>query len=250
MSFLKEKEWIFLNEINHMVHATKDVNEMRKKLLELLGVLIPSDSSSFYLAKEGNDNKLLYKPVVINISQEDVKNYLEYGEKVDYTIPIFKHGRPIAYKETDLLDDSVRKKTVYYNDFLAHGHEYPASLCIAQNGVCYGAVTLFRSKNSGDFSDRDIFILNQLQNHLSTRLISEFERTSNYNSTAKLYELAYSWHLTAREMDVIKFVLAGLNNEEISNELFIGQSTVKKHLRNIYRKLDVKNRVQLIKLLL
>lgn len=251
MSFLKEKEWIFFNEITHMIHVTQDLHEMRINLLELLSVLIPYDSSSFYLAQNNKNDKLLCKPVVINISEEDIRKYLQYGEQVDYTIPIFKHARPIAYKETDLLEDSVREKTVYYNDFLAHGLEFPASLSIAHNRTCLGAITLFRSKSSGDFCDRDIFLLNQLQNHLSTRLFLEFSKGNNNKyTTGKSYDLACEYQLTIREIEVLDLALDGLNNEDISNKLFIVQSTVKKHLRNIYRKLDVKNRIQLMKLLL
>lgn len=55
--------------------------------------------------------------------------------------------------------------------------------------------------------------------------------------------------LTAREREVINALLDldSSTNEEIARRLFISTSTLKNHLTTIYSKLDVKNRVQLMK---
>src|SRR5699024_643646 len=52
--------------------------------------------------------------------------------------------------------------------------------------------------------------------------------------------------LSKRELEIFDFVLKGYTNEQISNELWISINTVKKHLRNMYEKLDVSNRTSLI----
>lgn len=54
-----------------------------------------------------------------------------------------------------------------------------------------------------------------------------------------------SFGVTTREVEIIGLVMRGCSNREIENELFISLETVKKHIFNIYRKLGVKNRVQL-----
>jgi len=51
--------------------------------------------------------------------------------------------------------------------------------------------------------------------------------------------------LTARETDIIKLVARGLANEEIARRLNVKVGTLKIHLHNIYRKLDVDSRVSL-----
>ena len=48
--------------------------------------------------------------------------------------------------------------------------------------------------------------------------------------------------LTNRECQLLKLVSDGLSNDEIAEELFISTETVKTHLSNIYKKLEVKNR--------
>jgi DNA-binding CsgD family transcriptional regulator len=50
-----------------------------------------------------------------------------------------------------------------------------------------------------------------------------------------------------REIDIIKLIGNGLNNNEIAEKLFISPLTVKKHRNNILTKSDSKNTAQLIK---
>ena len=52
--------------------------------------------------------------------------------------------------------------------------------------------------------------------------------------------------LTKREQEVIEQVLAGKSNKEIASTLFVSERTVEFHLQNIYNKLDVKSRVELV----
>lgn len=50
--------------------------------------------------------------------------------------------------------------------------------------------------------------------------------------------------LSEREFDVLRLIAAGKANREIATDLFITEGTVKTHLNNLYRKLDVHSRTQ------
>ena len=50
--------------------------------------------------------------------------------------------------------------------------------------------------------------------------------------------------LTARELQIMKAVARGLPNKAIAKELWITEQTVKFHLGNVYRKLDIANRTE------
>ncbi|RAJ92952.1 LuxR family transcriptional regulator [Aliidiomarina maris] len=56
--------------------------------------------------------------------------------------------------------------------------------------------------------------------------------------------------LTAREAGVVTLLIDGLSNQDIAARLFITERTVKEHLTNIFKKLDVKDRLQLALLVL
>jgi DNA-binding NarL/FixJ family response regulator len=50
--------------------------------------------------------------------------------------------------------------------------------------------------------------------------------------------------LTERELTIIKAVARGLSNQAIAKELWVTEQTVKFHLTNIYRKLNIANRTE------
>jgi DNA-binding NarL/FixJ family response regulator len=56
------------------------------------------------------------------------------------------------------------------------------------------------------------------------------------------------WQLTERERDILKCMVDGLNNNEIAGTLFISLGTVKFHVSNIFHKLGVDSRVEVVKL--
>lgn len=55
-----------------------------------------------------------------------------------------------------------------------------------------------------------------------------------------------SYELSERELDILQGITVGLSNQEIARQMVIAESTVKWHVKNIYSKLQVHNRVQAI----
>jgi len=53
-----------------------------------------------------------------------------------------------------------------------------------------------------------------------------------------------SFPLSEREREVLQFVAKGLSNKEIAASMKLSPSTVKRHVENILRKLQLKNRVE------
>jgi LuxR family maltose regulon positive regulatory protein len=50
--------------------------------------------------------------------------------------------------------------------------------------------------------------------------------------------------LSERELEVLALIAEGYSNAEIAQELYITTGTVKRHVNNIYGKLDVHSRTQ------
>ncbi len=72
---------------------------------------------------------------------------------------------------------------------------------------------------------------------VASKILQEFSIQKTDASGSKLSE---------REKEVLQLVSQGLGNKEIGKVLFITESTVKNHLRNILDKLHLQNRMQLI----
>lgn len=52
--------------------------------------------------------------------------------------------------------------------------------------------------------------------------------------------------LSRREVEVVVLVLEGMTNREVANQLCVAEKTVKFHLTNIYKKLNISRRSQII----
>jgi DNA-binding NarL/FixJ family response regulator len=52
--------------------------------------------------------------------------------------------------------------------------------------------------------------------------------------------------LTARESEAVALLVRGLRNREIASAMYVSVDTVKTHLRNVYRKLEVRNRAEVV----
>jgi len=88
----------------------------------------------------------------------------------------------------------------------------------------------------------------EIQNYVMK--IKEMERkikSGKTESEEELKERLRKLGLTEREIDVLKLISEGFNNDEIAGKMYISKNTVKSHIKNIYIKLDVKNRIQAIK---
>jgi NarL family two-component system response regulator LiaR len=60
----------------------------------------------------------------------------------------------------------------------------------------------------------------------------------------RLVEAADTAGLTRRELEILRLMAEGLSNAQLARMLWVTEQTVKFHLSNIYRKLDVANRTE------
>ena len=84
-------------------------------------------------------------------------------------------------------------------------------------------------------------VLAILSRFLSRQAVARPPLYEHANLEKHLSELDVS----PREAEITGLILRGFSNEEIGDKLFISVETVKKHISNIYRKLGIKNRLQL-----
>ncbi|CQR70472.1 Transcriptional regulatory protein DegU [Sporomusa ovata DSM 2662] len=81
---------------------------------------------------------------------------------------------------------------------------------------------------------------------LAKRLFGEFSRQEERRVTPQERRSSKEERLTYREVEVLKLIGRGMNNQEIAQELFLSEKTVKNHLTNIFRKISVVDRTQAV----
>lgn len=74
---------------------------------------------------------------------------------------------------------------------------------------------------------------------ITAKLLGEFNRLSERKTRPSNYD-----DLTNRELDVLQLIARGMANKDIAQSLFISEKTVKNHITNIFRKLNVEDRTQ------
>lgn len=82
--------------------------------------------------------------------------------------------------------------------------------------------------------------------HLATKIINEFAKIAQNQNNLKQdsQEIELKRDLSLREKEVLRMVAKGYTNKEIGVALCISENTVRNHLRNIFEKLQLENRVQ------
>ncbi len=86
-----------------------------------------------------------------------------------------------------------------------------------------------------------------LKNHIYLTVYDGMSKTQQIDVIRQTETLE---ELTVREKEVLQHILSGESNREIAQALFISESTVKTHARNIFSKYDVGSRAELISTLL
>lgn len=78
-----------------------------------------------------------------------------------------------------------------------------------------------------------------IQPNMTGELVKEFNRVTLIEQDKSITN-----NLTNREIEVLKLIAEGMINKEIAKNLFISEKTVKNHISNIFKKLDVNDRTQ------
>jgi DNA-binding CsgD family transcriptional regulator len=131
---------------------------------------------------------------------------------------------------SDFYSQREFHQTGMYADYLTHfGIEHDMMMCLGGNGHRTRRILFWRT-GGPDFDDRDRVVLALLRAPLN-----ELYR---YRSGTILAGRL----LTPRQLELLQLVAEGHTNADIARHLFVSISTIRKHLENIYERLEVTNR--------
>jgi DNA-binding NarL/FixJ family response regulator len=61
-------------------------------------------------------------------------------------------------------------------------------------------------------------------------------------------QLQSAYKITDREFEVIELIITGISSTDVAEKLRISERTVEAHLNNIYKKMNVKNKIEMLNL--
>lgn len=243
---LTEQQWESFHLFLLDLYPLKNVNQIQQYVLEKLEVMIPHKRSFFDLGTVKNSEIHFFHPMSLNISKELLKKYYADYQQRDYATWYFSAKEPAVYLDSALVPDASRELSPIYREWMKPMDAYYGLGCTIVKEYFYGSITLFRSKEEGDFNSSEHKLLEYINLHLSSHLYNLFPVGIGEQCLLEEEEpLRRIFRLSKRETEIVKLAAAGKSNQEIAQSLCISETTVKKHISHIFEKMQVSNRSQL-----
>jgi len=213
----------------------QDEHGLRVFLGEQLSRLLRADFYASYLWSEVT--RSFAGRVSLNMSDSNLSSYEEHFQFHD---PIGHRlrarGEPTLV--TQIMPQSELLQTEFFNDFLSKdGLYWGLNLHVRIAGECTGDVRLWRTRQRGNFDERELAILRLLAPALRNALRRSASDEPVPESSGPL--------LTDREEQIARLVARGFSDKEIAQRLEISFTTVRTHLKRSFHKLQIDNRVKL-----
>ena len=180
------------------------------------------------LIEFGDDIKVVYEA-------ENGKECLNYLKDSSVDIVLMDINMPVMDGIATLSE--IRNRRIDVKVLMLTVHNEVEYLVKATDIGCEGYIL----KDAGsDELKTAIYSVDRGENYIQPKLINEL---NNY-LIHKDSDLDKIRSLTKREMDVLKLVAMGEFNKNIAGKLDISERTVKNHIFNIFKKIDVSDRTQ------
>ncbi len=172
----------------------------------------------------------IYQDTSIQTTTDLKKLDLKNLQKIDFLLVDLKEKTEENLKIISYLKYKIKDLKVLIVDRKNSNQTLKKSLQLGLDGYIH------------EFTDKEEFIFN-INKILKGKKVYDSQKLQSLISQENVPSQEV---LTKREKEVLKELGKGLNNKEISDNLYITESTVKKHVSSILQKLSLKNRQEAI----
>lgn len=246
---MKKNTFLIYNDIVHCLYSSRNITELRDNALYRLRMLIPYSYASILLADTSSDTQILYQEEPFCIPESFTKAEIEYikHSEEDPLLWVTGSQESALVRESDLLDDESRLHSpLYLRCYKKYNIYDTLQLSIVYNQVFLGVLTLFRTRIDGYFSEDDMFYLRSLGTHLNLAMYHILKEPDAKDRQETLAELTKKFELTNREAEILSLIFDFKSLLDISEELKLRENTVQKHTQNIFRKMNVSSKWELL----
>lgn len=245
------------------LHASIDIHEFWAALPSILDEFVPHDACVAYLgyvdfAKTWDASRILATP-----NAHRSREWLQRRREVNM-MPAFALSNPgiKLYRLSEVVPDPHRlRDSEFFRRYMAaEGWYYSASSLFWDVNRLASEIAIRRTAEQGDFTAREMALLQRLHPHLQTTLqrLSAVERRACSARVPPLSDeaskhdaiLALPGELTVAERELVQFVRIGFSNKEIAARLDKSVRTVKTQLTSVYKKCGVRSRCRLLAMMM
>lgn len=246
---MERNEIMVLDDILYHLYDEEDFRSLRHHLLEKLHMLLPFSYASILLTSQDGGSLKYRDPVcdpyaLMQMEEEYIKiageDHTSWSTEIDGSSVIC---------ESMMLSDEKRLATPIYRQCYSRWNIYDSlQVNISYRGILLAVLTLYRTREEGAFTEGDLFPMRILSHHLNRLFYRHMILAKPGGKRAHLAEqLKDRYSLTAREEEILTYLLSGDDDASIAGVLSISPATLKKHLQHIYRKMEIGSRWELLK---
>lgn len=249
MLYLDENE---CRQMNAAILKCYDANldEFRQTVFEALESLVPFACGFSFVMLNEPDNKrhvrpssYKWDPDAPSIDELAVKA-IGFGKSYFYRALEWRK-ESLVFRDSDVISEEFLMKSEIYQKVRAPlGMHYSCKLWLVKNGLLLGKIALLRPKEMGNFTDHEMLKLRCIEPHITQRFY-EFHPQNDKNQRVRTV-LKKRFGLTEREIQITGLLCRGWSNRQISERVKSAESTVKKHVYTICKKMNEPNRVSVM----
>lgn len=227
-----------------------DPTELRRQVGPLIMDLLKAQYLASYVWDE--NSSIFGNRIALNMSDDNLTSYEDYYQFHDPITPRLQQRRRTT-SVNEVMSRRAFERSEFFNDFLKRD-----GLCFGINYYAYSGATnigdlrIWRGFGREDFQSRDIEILDLIGPAFTNAMRLALARQADRDGPSgeimmnAIERASRASGLTDREKQIAAALASGRTDQQIADLCFISVSTVRTHVKNIYRKFGVGSRTQLI----
>jgi DNA-binding CsgD family transcriptional regulator len=256
MAKLGEDDYLSLLRLVYLANSCENINSFTKRCLPAIARAFSSEIATFHLLEGPPQNPTVTESM--GCTPEGLKAYGKYYPDLykDYYYqrsPLLKSAlssRETALKIIAHISLKEWERSDFFNNFIVPQHLYwEMFVGLRWHNKLEGMITLWRTRKDSDYDENDLAKAEIIAPHLMLKIRHIGKPGANDDPGAPSENLEADFktgfHLSERELDILRYVISGMSYSEIGETLFISRLTVHTHVKNIYRKIGIRNKVEL-----
>ena len=211
----------YLQQLTNRLHREKDISILSTTIIKNLESEVEQTLAFMKrMIERRPDILLLTQAILRDVAALDLERILGYKDKLPTMKTIIVGER---YNEENIMAMMQGSARGFFRTTLGHEQLIKCIRVVARGEIWLDAELITRVF--------DVFIKEFMNKKDSLKSLTNL-------SSAKLDILS------PREMEVMALISKSMTNEEIADKLFLSSKTVKTHMRNIFEKSGIRNRVE------